>query len=857
MKLACYLLIMVLIVSCIQGIYGSGVELSDIHVSGILMDINKNCSKYYIDKSISNGLLVRIKNNDNYQHNIKLSVKLGNKKSWESPLIVLPPKLEKNIDAKLYIDQIGSYNVQISVIDEKGKTITSKSTKILIASPIDVKNITCEEYYINNSNPNIEYCSSPYYIITLKNNQYSQSDYLVKTWIAVVSKDYNKDASKNKNDAGVLYYGEDDSKWVYIPIHGESTVRFKIPKIIQYNKDDIKIQVHTEIMSIHDYTDSPEETILNIDNNLNIVDSSKKYPKTFKYPISLENCQIVEDLYNETIRDMVREYYLKRSIVDDELEYSLRHRNYGNKLPRAYLKTDPYLVIANITLKNHCDYPVSGIITVEDSSGIHAKHLILDKFEIKNIYIPCNINYTGKRNIKITMVCSDTYQYNTTRELKKEPEKICLLKIDEIPEYSYDNITYPIINGNIDLIVGRNYTITCVLKNNYNKTLKGTLELKNMNFKKEGIVNYIDSIPFRIKSHSKRTYYIPITFYNEVNGDLIFTVKCNNSLTHYSKILHIHSHNPNADLKYVGNLKPKILVTNKYSQYDYYPVAGCINKFTVSILNPLDEDLKYVIWMESVDSQGNVKAVSCKKWIHIPPKSDSSSNFNLKFNEGFCGYIVLYSTLIDKNGNPTNTTVPLIIKSIDVVVPLDVSNISYDNSNIHANIVSKLFETFPVDINYNYWAEIVSENNLVIYRSKNYSQKLNPGEIKSVYIGFPKIKNKGNYTLKFYVDIPNFIEDNGEYKPLILEKDMVVYINRTSSGDIQHNNSKPQLSDSSKLSNPTKPTKMHNNNAKNATTISSRGGVGDNDTNNGNDSEGFLKNIYSAIMALISKIFNK
>jgi len=835
------LLIVLSIMVSIHAIYGAGVEISNIWTSNIYVSGDGEYGGYLIDVDISPSIYIELINHDTYQHNVKLSIKSDEEKTWNSPIVSLPPNSKKKevIKAKLKFDEIGLHKIQVSVLDENGKIITSKTASINVISPIDIKNITCEDSYINKSNPYIEVCSSPYFTVTLKNNKYSQTDYLVKTWIAVVSNDYNKDASKNKNDAGVLYYGENNSKMVYVPMHGESTVSFKIPKIVQ-DDDKIKIQVHTEMVGVHGYSDSPGETILEADNNLNIKCVDNKHHKEYIYPVSLVDYCVMTTLDKNT-SDILKRYYRKSDISDEEIENAINHyATYGNidLLPRAYLKSEPFLAVIKLTLKNRCNHEISCIASVKDSYGIfHNKSIKLSKFETRDVYIPCYVNYSGNKKINLSICSEDTFVYSKTENLNIVPKKIPPVKIKGI-EYTYCNTSHTISNNHVEILAGRNYTLNIKLINNYNKTLSGNLEIVDDDFK-DGIVNCPSSISFRLRPHAEKTYSIPIIFNTGANGDLKLTVKTNDALKDYTKILHINAYNIGVEFDYKDNLKPKVAVVNKNPVFKYYPVAGCTNTFVAKLTNPLDEDVKCLTWVEATDNHGNVMAKSSKKWIYLSSKEQggtASLDFKIKFNEGFYGYVMCYAIPINKDGEISNITHPAITDSIKVISPLSVKNMTYNNSKVRADIVSASFDGFPVDINYEYWIELTDKNNSVIYKSNSHSEVLHPGEIKHTTVRLTGFK--GNYTLKFYVKIPDFIENNGKFQPMILEKNMNIFIgkrphtNDSVSETIIQNNS--QIFHS-------KPSTNHNNSqtSQNTTTTSEKG---------------LLENIYLMIKNIITGI---
>ncbi|AEH06392.1 hypothetical protein [Methanothermococcus okinawensis] len=769
-KIMYYIIFMGLLINSIQGIYGNDIEISNIWESNTLVNLNNGYGKYYIDVDISPSIYVTVINHDSYQHNIILNIKSDEETpSWQSPITPITPNSKKGkvICAKLKFKESGFHKVYISILDENKKILASKTATVYVANPIDIEYISCSDSYINKSNPNIEICNSPWFKIGLKNNKYSQSDYVVKTWIAVVSKDYTKDASKNKNDAGVLYYGENDSKLVYVPKGGESEVSFKIPPISQ-NDDELKIQVHTSIMGVHDYADGPANTKIKGSSNSNIAVYSRNISnKIFFYPIILKNFEVVTKLNKSTV-NILKKYYRDSNIKDDELETMIDHYNYYsnyNDIPRAYLKTEPYLAIVKLTLKNRYNNIASGTISIKNDMHSTTKYINMSGFETREVYMPCYINYSGNKQINITICSAGCYNYIETKNLDISPKKIPIVIIKNIT-YSYDTNNYIMHNNYADVLVGRTYIMKVTLVNNYNKTLSGNISIKSK-FKK--VADYYPSeTPFTLGARAEKIYYIPIRFNRGANGDLQFTIKTNNALAEFSKTIHFNAHNVKAELYYNDTLNPKIAVANENPVFKQHPVAGCYNTFTAKLDNPLNEKIKCLTWVKVVRGDGHVNITSPKKIIYIPPKGFKTVNFKIKFNEGFNGHILLYAIpTINYNENISNTT-PLIVKTIDVVAPLSISNLTYNNSLVHAEIVSNSSNEFPVSIQYNYWIELI-KNNVSIFKTKTHTEIITPRGINHIHLKLKKLDN-GNYTLKLYVEIPKFIKDNGMYRPMILEK---------------------------------------------------------------------------------------
>ncbi|WP_292459956.1 hypothetical protein, partial [Methanothermococcus sp.] len=784
-----FIIIMGILFSSVSGIWGNNIDISNIWESYTLINLNNNYEMHYIDVDVSPTIYLNIINNEPYQQNIVLCIKSDEGTLWRSPLLSIPPKSNNNtISAKLKFKECGSHKIHIDILDKDGNIVISKMATVYVADPIDVEYISCNEAYVNKSNPNIEVCNSPWFKIGLKNNKYSQSDYIVKIWIAVVSNNYNKDANKNNNDTGILYYGKNSSKLIYIPKNCKSEVYFKIPPIIQRNSDSIKIQVHTEVMGVHDYTDGPAKTEIN-GKGLNIVYCRNTSCKIFVYPISLLNVEVITKL-NKTTANILKKYYKRSNIDDEELRNMIEHYTYYNNnynvIPRAYMKNDPYLAIIKLTLRNRYDKNIHGAVIVKNNLGTFTKNISLNNFETRDIYIPIYLNYEKNGKIKI-VIYSNNYIYITSKNINIVPKRIPIVKIKSIT-YSYNNKSFNITNDYVNVLVGKTYLLNVKLVNNYNKTLSGKIVL-NDNLKK-GVVNYPSTISFKLKSNGENTLVIPITFYTGARGEVQFTVKTDDALAKYSKFIHFNAQNIKAKLYYNGTFSPKIAIVNNNSIFNHYPVAGCYNNFVVRLKNPLDEKIECLTWIEVVKGDNYVKNTS-KMVVNIPPKGFKTINFKIKFNEGFEGYILLYAipTTYHKYNNISNIA-PIVTKSIKVVAPLSINlnyytcNTSKNNSQIHIEIISNSTEVFPVSIHYNYWTELI-KNNVSIFKSVKKHAIICPLEIKNIYIKLGNL-GEGNYTLNFYVEIPNFIKENNKYRPMILKRSKNIII--AKKGKMVNNN---------------------------------------------------------------------
>ncbi len=785
---------------------------------------NPTSGALYIDPS-SPSIYIGLVNHDSYQHNVKIKAEYEDE-TWESPIIPLSPNSHKEniVEIKLKFKEVGPHNVDISLIED-GETINSKTITVNVVNPIDVKSITCEDSYIDNNNPNVEVCNSQWFRVTLESNPYSQTDYEVKTWIAVVSKNYNKDASENENDDGVLYYGENDSKTIYLPLHGEAEVSFKIPPIV-YDDDSVKIQVHTLVMGLHDYTDGEEKTERKIDNDGKIYYDYKKSDKEFLFPVSLMDYTVVNEI-NENNSYIVREFYDSSGIEDDEIEKVLKSRaisQYKNKklLPRVYLTNDSYLVVLKLKLKNRFDQDVNANILIKDPTG--SQRLIkvkLDRFEVKEIYTPSYIGYSGPKDIGFVVYTDDKiFTYNKTESIDVTPEEIPPVIISEIKYPNDDSITL-LTNNSGNVLVGKNYTMEVTLKNNYNKTLSGYILVED-DFKEE-VAEYPTEIYFEVRAHGKETYSIPMKFNREVNGDIKITVKTDYALADSIRTVHFNAYSIlNIKKVYYNNtLKPKIATVNKDSHlFVDYPVAGFNNTCVVVLENPLNKKVRYKTWIEVVDHNGSLRAKSSEKIVEVPPRSINDGittvDFKIEFKEGFEGYTVFFAVpivdefkdieIIYTEGTGTISKeisdyykigrysaidllskVPTSINKVTkVIAPLNIDNLSYDENQIHAHISSELASNYPVNISYEYWVEM-EKNGSTVYRSKYYRGTLHSLETNLVNIPVNDLDN-GNYTANLYTKIPDFVYDNGKYHPMILKKSINLTLEKKESHMETENN---------------------------------------------------------------------
>lgn len=817
-----FILLSLLTLTTVQ-IYGEDLKIVDVWTSNVLVGVSTDTTEYYIDPKITPTILVKVFNGDSYQHDVILEVKSDEGESWKSSLVPIPPRKEEVISAELEFKEFGIHTIHVSLLDKDGKVLTSKKTTIAVVNPIDVVNISCDDSFINESEPEIEICNSPWFIVTLKNNRYSQSDYNVEVWIAVVSQNFNKDASKYPNDKGVLYYGKKDSKVIYLAKGSEREIKFKIPPITT-EEDTVKIQVHINVSGIHDYSDGPAYTHISITDGYKVKYSREIQHKKFSYPTSLHDFQIVTTL-NRDVVDILKDYYRTYKIEDVELERLMKSRNYENDkvLPRIYLKDDPYLVITKLTLVNRFNDKSSVVVILESDVDRITKEIELGEFEVKEIYLPVRIRYPENR-LNVSLQCG-IYKYEITKNLNIKPIAVSPVYIESIEIDKGDGVYRPIENNYyVDLFINKNCTLKITLKNCYNKALSGNLTVDVLDFKEE-IIGCPSRLSFRINPREKTTLYLPISFNTAVKGDIKFTVKADRALTGYSKILHFDVNNIKVDIEYISPYRAKVTLLKNEPQYSNLPVPGYENKFRITFRNFMDKDIRVSTWIEAKGEDDEFKGSSDKKIIYIPSKGEKSTDFKLKFNEGFKGYLQVYISPV----NYSNLTL-IVTDYITVFSPLSIEKLQCNNSKIYGEI--KYSYPYPKPIYYRYWY-VLEKDNERVYKSTKYSKVIYPGEINKIKFRLQDLKDS-EYTLRFFVEIPDFVKVNNTNYPILLERSVKLYINTTENISLS--------------------TTMNNN----LSVVSNESEVMENMSNITKESEtpsGIIETIFASIREIIERIF--
>ncbi|AXI24991.1 hypothetical protein CFE53_02005 [Methanofervidicoccus sp. A16] len=775
-----FILLSLLALTTVQ-IYGENLKIVDVWTSNVLLGVSTDTTEYRIDPKITPTILVKVFNGDSYQHDVILEVKSDEGSSWRSSLVPIPPRREEVISAELEFKEFGVHTVHISLLSKDGKVLASKKATIAVANPIDIVNISCDDSFINESEPDVEVCNSPWFTVTLRNNKYSQSDYNVEVWIAVVSQNFNKDASKYPNDKEVLYYGKKDSKVIYLAKGSEREIKFKIPPITS-EEDTVKIQVHINVSGVHDYADGPAYTKISITDGYKVKYSREAQHKKFSYPVSLNEFQIVTTL-NEDVIDILEDYYRTNNIEDVELEKLIKSRNYENNkvLPRIYLKDDPYLVITKLKLVNKFNDKSSVLVTLESNVDKNIEKVELDKFEVKEIYLPILLKYPeNKLNVSVQ---SGIYKCSKENSNIK-PIPVSPVYIESIEVDKGDGI-YRSIGDNyyVDLFINKNCTLKITLKNCYNKALSGNLTVDALDLK-DDIIECPSRLSFKISPHGKTTLYFPISFNTPVKGDIKFTVKANGALTSHSKILHFDVNNIKVDIKYISPYRVKVTLLNNEPKYTNLPVPSYENKFRVIFRNFMDKDISIYTWIVVRGEGDEFKGSTGKKFIHIPSKGERSVDFKLKFDEGFKGYLQVYLAPV----NHSNLTL-VVTKYITVYSPLSIEKLICNNSKVYGEIGYS--HPYPKPIFYRYWY-IVEKDNEKVLESKKYGKVIYPGEVDKIKFELQDLEDS-EYILRFFVEIPDFVKVNNTNYPILLKRSIKVFINTTENTTNLENNTIPLI----------------------------------------------------------------
>ncbi|ADC69932.1 conserved hypothetical protein [Methanocaldococcus sp. FS406-22] len=734
-------------------------------------------------------LYLGIVNKDEYEHDVIVKVECEGK-TWESGLIPLPPNshVEKIVEVRVPISDDKEHDAKISLI-ENGKTIASTTVKVKQYFPVDVKNVTCEDSY---KIGNTEICYSNWFDVTLKSNPTAKSDYIAKVWINI------------KDGDNVIYNGKNDFKTVYIPFGEEVKVSFKVPKIV-LDKEKFTVETNVEIMNVTHTIDGIEETVQKRDDS-GIYYDYKSITKYYYLPVVVKNVELYRKI-DENTSKIVKNFYDSAGILDNEIREVLsdKYLQKDDVLPRYYVKDDPTLAILKITVENKYNKDVTAILTVKYGNRSVNKIINIGKKEKKDIFVPI---YTkrGSKNIEITIhpIDVNTLIFSKSYSINIEPKPIPPVIIEKIILPKDKEINEEMGPGGY-VLIGKKYNMSIILKNIYNKTLSGKIIVDD-NFK-YGVVNYSKEIPFAITPHQTKEISIPIVFYKEVNGDLKITVSVKGGAKDYTCFAHFYAISPIDIVRiYYNNtlLLGRInVIKGNGGIYSAKPIAGFNNTCVVVLRNNLNSKVDCDIWIEVIDKDGNVRAKSSAKTVHLNNYSEVEVEFPIFFDEGFEGYTVahiipksvenvdiIYTegygihlvkisnyyrvgrySAIDILGDeiPTGTHVVT-----EVISPVNIEDLNYNNNILKAKIRN---DKFPVNLTVQYWVE-VSKGSNIYYKSSIFQTEIYPKSEKELMIPLRlEGLESGTYNVTLYVRINDFALFNYQKVPVILKKSISIEIN--------------------------------------------------------------------------------
>ncbi len=715
-------------------------------------------------------LYVGIVNKDSYGHNVKVIVD-NNGITWESGLIYLPPNThkEKIVEIRVPIKDTKTQNVKVSLVED-GKTLVSKTIKINPLFPIDVRNVTCETHYtIDNKT---EVCLSNWFDITLKSNPLARSDYIVKVWPVV--KVGNK----------IIYDGKNDSKEVYIPYDEEKVVSFKIPINIT-NNDKFIIETYLETLNVTHSVEGYEKTILQRD-NFSIWYDYISVKKTFVLPVVIKNIEVYKKV-DENSSKFIKDFYYASWIDDNIIKRALEDKYFQKDdiLPRYYLKTDPTIVILKITITNNFNKDLKAKITLNYGNKSSIEILKLNKTSDNIYYIPIyplpkNINlYAEITPIKADLIYNKKFNIN--------PKYIAVSPV------IITNVSLP-VDKNINVVppgnkfgyvlVGKTYTFNITLKNIYNITLSGYIEIFD-DIKNNNVMNYTKKIYFTIKPHETKTYQANITFYKEFNGDIKIKVVTNDGAKDYIDIVHFNAIYPLVVdyLKYETPLVKINAIKYNNAIYSDEIVAGVPVKCKIKIRNKLNKDLDCKILLEVYNKNGSLIYKTPEKEIILKAKNYSEVVFPIIFKEGFTGYTI--AKII-----PKNLDMEMIFSQGIGYRPIPINIFAYPIGRYSAvELLGKELSTSSTEITkvispiyiknisiYKGYVKLIIENkdfpvNETVYLSTNINSSLRkiilpPKSERTVIIPL----NKNISYLKLNICVKDYIIENGTKKDYKLSK---------------------------------------------------------------------------------------
>ncbi|WP_423792431.1 hypothetical protein ACPB8Q_06815 [Methanocaldococcus indicus] len=726
-----------------------------------------------IDEQI---LYIGIVNKDDYEHRVKIVVECNGKK-YDYGYISLAPNshIENVIELRVPITDDKEHDVKVSLVDDEGKTIASKTFKIKVIFPIDVKNITCSDgYYLNK---NTQVCFSNWFKITLKSNPYASSDYIAKVWIVA------------KSGNNVIYDGINNSQTVYIPYGEEKTIYFKIPEI-NITDDNFKITTYVEVLNVTHSVDGYEETIQRRDKN-GIWFDYKSEPMTFLLPVVIKNIKVYNKIDDNT-SNIVKNFYYN-AWIDDDIEKAINDKYYRKyvEIPRYYVKDDDrYLAILKVDLENKYNEDVNTKFVLCYDNYTVVRDIKLNKTSTGTLYIPI---YPKLGNVKIY---SEVYPdinylkliYRKETTLNPNPTPISPIKIVSISLPQEKSIIRGVSKNSGYVLVGKTYNMTITLYNIYNKTLTGKIIVYDK-LNKKGIVNYTSNIYFIVPPHTKKDYNISIKFNREFNGDLYIKVvpdegaKDSYATVHFNAIYPIRVEY----LKYITPLVKINAIKYNNSIYVNKPVVGIPCKVEVKFANKLNIPLNCEVYLEVINRNGTIEYISPKKDVLVENDSSTVVTFPITFKEGFKGYTVVH--IIPKNlgvdiifgnglglhpvsipneyeigrysaldllGNsvPTKT-----FKLTEVISPVYIENITINNSKMYVKLSNK---DFPLNITAEYWTS---------FNETPRTISIPPNSYKVVEI---PLKNINSNKVEFYIKVDKFIILNNTIKSIVLKKEILI-----------------------------------------------------------------------------------
>ncbi|MCS3921385.1 hypothetical protein M2325_000058 [Methanococcus voltae PS] len=836
-------------------------------------------------------------NYDEYQQNVKVVAEWDDI-TWESPYIPLSPNkhIEKIIELKPQFTEIGDNKVDIDLINDDGENIGSKSITVDVRSPMDVKYINCSGSYTEENKKTLEYCTGNWFTITLKSNPYAQSDYEVVTWISAVSTDYDEDSSESEEEDNedVYYNGVNDKKTIYMSLNSEKEVSFRVPRI-ESEDEQFKIQVHTQTMGLHSYTTNEQETIKKKVGNY-ITYDLKETKKSFSFPIILNDFEVLTKI-NDSYDNLLRDYYNKYKIQDEEILDYLNKDRYGNSelIPRAYLKNEKYPVIIKLNYTNYYDEDLEARIKIKDENeNIQYNELCkFEESEYSTKYILLNL-LPDKNKIDISTelkTLSGYYINNLEEDADEEYIEVPPITITDV-EFPYDKDVQRISNHSGNILVGKTYPLKLTVKNMYNKTISGTLELSDEFI--EGAVNYSEEeIKFELSAHETKTYTVNVKFNREINGDISAKVIIPERITEDDHELKLHFNVFNifqfGDMNYNNTVLPRATVIgNNGGLFVPQPVAGFENELFITLRNKLSVPVDCTMQIETYDLNGKLRAQSDIINTELKPGYSTidyeTFNFKINYEEGFSGYTLLrikphdefkdfeycyfvgstsniYPQMNAKIGRFSNIDVLSRIKSntvesTTVLAPINIYDFEAHEEGLSLKLSSGLVIIYPVDLNFEYWISIYKDDEK-IHDTIPKNIYLHSMEVKPITLKFnEKLKDGNEYKIEINTKIPDFVSVNGVLKPVTLKKSIKIKYENGKNSIVEEKEETSTINNRYEIQNNNEETKDSTNrdNMENQNTNTDVKTTSDVEENQDNSSDDMVSNIFNSITGAIKSI---